>query len=705
MTQKTSKKSLSRSQLFTFRLLALTVVPLVLLVGIELCLRLFGFGYSTDFFVQTELDGKPHWRENPKALWRFMPPSMARQPRPQMIPVEKADGVIRIFVLGESAALGDPEPSYSMGRILKALLQYHFPDQQFEVINTAITAINSHVILPMARELTGMKGDYWLVYMGNNEVLGPFGPGTVLGDQMPPQWLLNLSLKAKTTRLGQLLSGLEGGSGTGSGKEWKGLRMFMEQTLKDSDPRMESVQRVFQRNLNALLEEAKQSGVRVALSTVPVNQADHAPFASSDPDGLTSEEAQLWEKSMMQAKQLLDSNLFVEALNALQQIEKLGESHAELQWLIGHCLSNLEQKEASLPYFKKALELDTLRFRADQGINHAIRESADVHKGDWTHLVDAEAALASKSKKGLPGDDFFWDHVHMKFQGNYLVALLTADWIAKDLRARLNLEVKEPSQWLSVRDVAKFLGLSSWSDYQMTTQMLQRMNQAPFTQMVNHAQRMERLKVQLGEQSRGVQAASFEPQAAVYLGLVRMKRNDWVYQDQFAKFLESFGHKKQAITTWREVLKLMPHYLIGRYQLAMLLGEDVSTAQEAEILARALIQERPEAPEFIRALGRSLYAQSRDVEAVAAFKKAYELRKDDLESIMMLGAALDKAGQDQEAIAIFEKALSLNSELKAAHQSIAAIYRRLGNEPKALEHEKQVSEAELEGDEEIVELF
>ena len=72
---------------------------------------------------------------------------------------------------------------------------------------------------------------------------------------------------------------------------------------------------------------------------------------------------------------------------------------------------------------------------------------------------------------------------------------------------------------------------------------------------------------------------------------------------------------------------------------------------------------------------------------------------------MMLGAALDKAGQVQEAIAIFEKALALNSELKAAHQSIAAIYRRLGNEPKALEHEKQVSTAELEGDEEIVELF
>jgi tetratricopeptide (TPR) repeat protein len=705
MTQKTSKKSLSRIQLLIFRLLALVVVPVVLLLGIELGLRLFGFGYSTDFFVESELDGQQYWRENPKALWRFMPPAMARQPRPQMIPVNKSDDVIRIFVLGESAALGDPEPAYSMGRILKTLLQHQFPDQQFEVINTAITAINSHVILPMAEELAEMNGDYWLVYMGNNEVLGPFGPGTVLGDQMPPPWLLNLSLKAKTTRLGQLASGLIGGSGASSGKEWTGLRMFMEQTLKDSDPRLEAVQNVFQSNLKSILEEAMQSGVRVALSTVPVNQVDHAPFSSSDPNSLSPDEAKLWEESMTQGKQLMDSDLFAEALNAFQQIESLGDTHAELQWLIGHCLSRLEQKETSLPYFRKALQLDTLRFRADQRINQAIRNSAKEHGGDWLHLVDAEAALTSKASNGLPGDDLFWDHVHMKFQGNYLIALLTADWIAKDLQAQSKLKSKDPLQWLSVRDAAKYLGLTLWSDYQMTSQMLQRLNQAPFNQMANHVQRMERLKSQMEQQSRGLQADAFDPQASVYLGLIRMHRSDWVYQDQFAKYLESFGHKEKAITTWREVLKIVPHYLVGRYQLAMLLGENAATAEEAETIARALIKERSNAPEFHRALGRALYAQSKDKEAVIAFRKAYALRESDIESLMMLGAGLEAAGEDQEAIKIFEKALDLSPDLETAHQSLASLYRRIGNDAKAVFHENKVEASQPANDEETIELF
>lgn len=705
MTQNKSKKSLSRIQLITFRLLALAVVPVVLLLALELCLHLVGYGHSTDFFVKTNHQGKTYWRENPKALWRFMPPAMARQPRPQMIPVEKSNEVIRIFVLGESAALGDPEPAYSMGRILKILLQKQFPNHQFEVVNTAITAINSHVILPMAEELAGMGGDYWLVYMGNNEVLGPFGPGTVLGDQIPPQWLLNLSLKAKTTRLGQLAAGLIGKAGDKSKKEWTGLSMFMEQTIEASDPRMDVVQTVFKKNLNSILNEANQAGARVALSTIPVNQVDHAPFSSANPEGLSSEQATLWEESMTQGMQLLGSNLFAEALNSFQKIEKLGKSNAKLQWLIGHCLLKLEQKEDSKLYFRNALQLDTLRFRADNRINQTIRESAKKVKGDWIHLVDAEAVLASKSVAGLPGDDLFWDHVHMKFPGNYLVALMTADWIAKDLQARSKLKSSDNLQWLSVRDAAKYLGLTLWSEYQMTSQMLQRMNQPPFTQMANHAARMERLKFQMDQQSRGLQADLFEPQSTVYLGLVRMNRSDWVYQDQFAKFLESFGHKDKAVITWRETLKIVPHYLVGRYQLAMLLGQNADTAKEAESIARSLIEQRPEAPEFNRALGRALYAQSKDSEAVEAFRAAYELRQNDLESIMMLGAALEQSGRDQEAIKKYEEALAVNSGLTAAHQSLSAIYRKLGNESKAKEHEKLAAPEALEGDEQIIELF
>ena len=44
-----------------------------------------------------------------------------------------------------------------------------------------MTAINSHVILPIARECARRDGDLWIIYMGNNEMVGPFGAGTVFG--------------------------------------------------------------------------------------------------------------------------------------------------------------------------------------------------------------------------------------------------------------------------------------------------------------------------------------------------------------------------------------------------------------------------------------------------------------------------------------------------------------------------------------------
>ena len=51
-----------------------------------------------------------------------------------------------------------------------------------------MTAINSHAVLPIARECARHEGDLWIVYMGNNEMIGPFGAISVFGSQAPPLW-------------------------------------------------------------------------------------------------------------------------------------------------------------------------------------------------------------------------------------------------------------------------------------------------------------------------------------------------------------------------------------------------------------------------------------------------------------------------------------------------------------------------------------
>ena len=104
---------------------------------------------------------------------------------------------MRIFVFGESAAEGDPQPVFGLPRMLQAMLSLRYPGVRFEVVNAAMTAINSYAVLPIARDCANADGDIWVIYMGNNEVVGPFGPGTVFGPQMPPLPLIRPSWPLK----------------------------------------------------------------------------------------------------------------------------------------------------------------------------------------------------------------------------------------------------------------------------------------------------------------------------------------------------------------------------------------------------------------------------------------------------------------------------------------------------------------------------
>ena len=192
-------------RLWVFRLLALVAVPALFLGLVELGLRLAGFGYPTAFLLPATQNGQKVFVQNNRFGWRFLGPKLSRLPWSISIPQSKAPDTVRIFVFGESAAQGDPQYVFGLPRMLQAMLSLRHPGVHFEVVNAAMTAINSYAILPIARDCAKADGDLWVIYMGNNEVVGPFGPGTVFGPQVPPLPLIRGILALKTTRTGQLL--------------------------------------------------------------------------------------------------------------------------------------------------------------------------------------------------------------------------------------------------------------------------------------------------------------------------------------------------------------------------------------------------------------------------------------------------------------------------------------------------------------------
>src|SRR4029453_9537269 len=257
----------------------------VVLGALEGVLRLLGLGHSTAFTERCEVQGRAAACPNPDFPLRFFPPALARQPTPFVIPEEKGPRTVRVVVLGESAAQGDPEPTFGLARHLQGMLEDAGPGARVEVVNAGLVAINSHALVPMARDLARRAPDVAVVYAGNNEVVGPFGPGTVLTGRPPGLALVRASLALGTTRIGQLLGGL-GRRSKDTPAEWRGMELFLDHQVRADDPAMAQVYRGFAANLAEVVGAFRDRGTPVVVSKVGTRLRDFAPFGSAHRPGL-----------------------------------------------------------------------------------------------------------------------------------------------------------------------------------------------------------------------------------------------------------------------------------------------------------------------------------------------------------------------------------------------------------------------------------
>ena len=273
---------------WAFRLLSILLGPLIFFGVIELVLLVFGFGYQTDFLI-TDSKDKNKWHDNKDFSNRFFPSQMTRTSQPILIPKQKPDKSYRIVIFGGSAAMGDPDPAFGPLRILEVMLKDAYQEKNFEFINTAVTAINSHVVREIASDLEKTDSDVWIIYMGNNEVYGPFGAGTVFGSVAPPLWMSRSGLFFQSTRIGQLAYNLFEGKEK-SKKAWGGLEMFLDSLISSDDPALQRVYKNYASNLGDIIDSGKRAGANVLVSSVAVNLKDCPPFRSNSAKKLFLEE-------------------------------------------------------------------------------------------------------------------------------------------------------------------------------------------------------------------------------------------------------------------------------------------------------------------------------------------------------------------------------------------------------------------------------
>ena len=87
---------LPAKRLWLMRLVALFVIPLMVLAGLELVLRLVGYGYDTHFFKQIQVNGRSCFVPNEEFGFRFFPPTIARSAAQFKFPADKSTNTFMV---------------------------------------------------------------------------------------------------------------------------------------------------------------------------------------------------------------------------------------------------------------------------------------------------------------------------------------------------------------------------------------------------------------------------------------------------------------------------------------------------------------------------------------------------------------------------------------------------------------------------------
>ncbi|HXD00944.1 MAG TPA: tetratricopeptide repeat protein [Verrucomicrobiae bacterium] len=576
---------------------------------------------------------------------------MARTPFPFVIPKVKPPDTIRIFVFGESAAFGDPQPEFGLCRVLKSLLEERHPDKHFEVVNTAMTAINSHVILPIARDCAAQNGDFWVIYMGNNEVVGPYGAGTVFGAKAPNLDLVRIAVAFKATRIGQLFGNLvrDAQKRPVNQSEWGGMVMFERNHVRQDDPRMSTVYASFEHNLNDIIDAGLGGGAKVLVSTVARNLKDCGPFASDHGPGLSAEELSAWDNLQQAGIRAQQEGRTADAIGSFQQAIKIDGAYAETHFRLGQCLLTTGQDAEALRQFELACDQDTLRFRADSRINGIIRHVATNRGREDVQVVDSEAAIAGQSPHGLPGEEFLYEHVHLNFEGNYLVARALAEQIGQALPGGSG------HPWPTEADCARRLGWNDFTRRKGETEILSRLTNPPFDEQANHEQQYQRLLRQIEQLQPAMLPDSLRQEEISTKAAADAAPDDWILQKNLANLQRQTGEVAGTVESLQHVVHLLP--------------QDPDAWQE---------------------LGLALEAAKRDDEAVLAFQQANRLDPESVLSMNSLGELYAREGKTEQAAQEFQKVLRVKSYWGPAHLGLGKALEAMG---KTEEANKEFEEA------------
>ena len=404
-------------------------LPFIALAVVEIALRLFGFGGYPPFIrsVGTLPQGEQLCIVEPAASkpYFFANPTRPGYAEQSSFIMPKPKDTLRIFLIGESAAKGYPQPrNLAMSEFLQTMLGDVLPQKRVEVINLGTTAVASFPLVYQVQDALRYQPDWFVFYVGNNEFFGAYGTASINAAGTMPLWALKLMRAARGLALVQAVESVVR---AGADENRTLMEQMIGQTFIACDsPLREAAARNLQANLGDMLDQVKAAGVAALVCTTASNESGLAPLGQDDVSNLSGAAQQEFNELLRQAA-ACSSAQSAQAVELLGKAALLAPRSALTQFMLANAQANAGDLVAARKAFLLARDLDTMPWRPISVTEQAIRDTAAARR---VLLCDIAFKFRNMSARGATDWELLDDHVHPSLQGQVQVARAMAQDVA-----------------------------------------------------------------------------------------------------------------------------------------------------------------------------------------------------------------------------------------------------------------------------------
>lgn len=391
-------------------------LPILFFVVLELGLRAAGYGQSIPLFMENP-NAKGYMLPTPDVVKRYfhdhkLAPNVTIETN--FFKKDKPENGLRFFVQGGSTAAGFP---YGYATSIAGMLDYRlkqtFPEREVEVVNTALSAVNSYTLLDFVDEIIEQKPDAILIYAGHNEYLGILGVGSAYTAANSHAATL-MYIKLKELRIFQLLQDVysqfftsELHSAPSDKSRTMMAKVAKHKNIPTDSALFEQGAKQFAQNMKMVLAKYQAAGIPVFISTIASNLSHQQPFSSGPvPPELTTLMNQSPEN--LNPQELAELESYVKETPTASVHFKLAQSYL-----------SQGQLDQAKQHFTLAKEHDLLRFRAPEVQNQTIRQLAQQ---SGVYLVDGLADLEQVARNKIIGETLMIEHLHPTVKGYAVIA-------------------------------------------------------------------------------------------------------------------------------------------------------------------------------------------------------------------------------------------------------------------------------------------